>query len=202
MPKLSSAEGSQSLPLVELGQAVKPPPNPSHHSLPGYDLKKPHPSIHPIPHKNMASPLIPPPNEQFSPSYPTPKTQKSAHDNVPLNPRYAPSISNPSSRASPSPSSSCALIPFNRINQLMILPLPSKSRVTSFTLWINSASKGCNASLESMLSLRASRTVMKFSVAVRIWDPDAVVGPVVVVVGGAPGAEVLRGVDEEGGGWW
>ena len=43
---------------------------------------------------------------------------------------------------------------------------------------------------------------MKFSVAVRICEPDAVVPGVVAVVG-AEGAEVLRrGVEVEGGGWW
>ena len=91
-----------------------------------------------------------------------------------LNPAYAPSISNTSSRASPSDNSSCALIPFKRINQLMIFGLPSKSpNVTSFTDWMSSTSKGCRASFESMLSFRASRKVMKFSVASRILEPDA-----------------------------
>lgn len=107
-----------------------------------------------------------------------------------LNPAYAPSISKDNSLASPSPSSSCAFIPFNRINQLMIFALPSKSRsVTAFTLCINSASSGWSASFESMFSFKASRKVMKFSVASRIWEPDAE---------GAEGAEEGWGVDVEG----
>lgn len=94
--------------------------------------------------------------------------------NVFLNPAYAPSISNTNSLASPSDNSSCALMPFNRINQLMIFGLPSKSPIViSFTDCISSTSNGCRASFESMLSFRASRKVMKFSVASRILEPDA-----------------------------
>lgn len=91
-----------------------------------------------------------------------------------LNPAYAPSISNTNSLASPSDSSSCALMPFSLINQRMIFGLPSKSsKVTSLTDCINSTSNGCRASFESMLSFKASRKVMKFSVASRILEPDA-----------------------------
>ena len=91
-----------------------------------------------------------------------------------MNPAYAPSISNTNSLASPSDNSSCALIPFNRINQLIIFGLPWNSvDVTSLTDWMSSTSNGCRASFESMLSFRASSKVIKFSVASRILEPDA-----------------------------
>lgn len=78
-------------------------------------------------------------------------------------------MSNESSLASASLNSSVALIPFNLINQLIILPLFSKSMlVTWFTDCITSDKRGCKLSFESMFNFKASRKVMKFSVARRI----------------------------------
>ena len=56
----------------------------------------------------------------------------------------------------------------------MILGLPwNSSEVTSYTDCMSSASNGCRASFESILSFRASRKVIKFSVASKILEPDA-----------------------------
>lgn len=56
----------------------------------------------------------------------------------------------------------------------MILPRDSKSRsVTLLTDWMTSDKSGCRASFETMFSFKASKKVMKFSVAVRIRLPEA-----------------------------
>ena len=104
---------------------------------------------------------------------------------VDLKPLYACSMSNARSLALSSLSSSLVFIWLSSINHWMILARCSKSwSVTLFTDWMTSESRGWSADLETMLSRKASRKVMKFSVAARIRLPDAA-GAVVAVVGGA-----------------